>query len=210
MTTLDNNNSITLANYSREFNMQEKLIESASFNPKVKSYWVLNAVVICAITIVGIPVLPIVAIITWLISDRMIKAMSAQLFTRKLVVKRGIFFVVEKSIPLEKITDVALSQGPIMRFFGIHGLSFETAGQSGAGALVSLVGIKDAITFRETILAQKDALSGEPLSAQRGQKTNSNHIGETDLNNAQLQELSQSVKNIEKLLQQLVNEKSLK
>ena len=61
--------------------------------------------------------------------------MSARLLERKLVVKRGILFVVEKSIPLEKITDVALSQGPLMRLFGLYRLSFETAGQSAPGGI---------------------------------------------------------------------------
>ncbi|MEL0614992.1 PH domain-containing protein, partial [Marinomonas arenicola] len=78
---------------------------------------------------------------------KILAAMSAQLLTQKLVVKRGILFKEEKSIPLEKITDVGLSQGPLMRLFGLYRLSFETAGQSGHGALVSLLGVVNSLAF---------------------------------------------------------------
>ncbi len=174
--------------------MSEKVIATATFDPKVKSYWTLVISVICAATLVGLIFTPVIAVIAWLVSDRMLKAMSANLLERKLVVKRGIFFVVEKSIPLEKITDVALSQGPIMRLFGVVRLSFETAGQSAAGALVSLVGINDAAQFREIILAQKDRLSSNKPAS---------NIDE-NIEISDMQSLVKSVHNIEILLTKLV------
>ena len=146
--------------------MEEKCLLQASFNPKVKSYWTLLWVMIFAFTIVGIALTPVVALLVWIISGKMLSAMSAKLLERKLVVKRGILFVVEKSIPLEKITDVSLIQGPVMRLFGLHQLSFETAGQSGTGALVSLLGVNDANDFREAILKQKDNLTALFMAAQ--------------------------------------------
>mmetsp|Transcript_35286 Transcript_35286/g.111517 ORF Transcript_35286/g.111517 Transcript_35286/m.111517 type:complete len:180 (+) Transcript_35286:32-571(+) len=176
--------------------MEEKCLLQASFNPKVKSYWVLSWVFVSALTIVGIAFIPIVAIIVWMISSKMLDAMSARLLKRKLVVKRGIVFVVEKSIPLEKITDVALIQGPIMRLFGLYQLSFETAGQSGTGALVSLVGINEADAFREAILEQKDKLSGDKPT-----------VIEDAPSTGDLAGLTQSVQNIEKMLSVLIDEK---
>jgi putative membrane protein len=182
--------------------MKENTIASATFNPKVKTYWTLSGVLICAFTFVGIVFIPVVAILIWLISGRMLAAMSATLLERKLVVKRGIWFVVEKSIPLEKITDVALSQGPVMRMLGLYRLSFETAGASGQGALVSLIGINDAESFRETILEQKDKQS---------EKTPTVTTAPSALNesapSADLQALTQSVQNIEKMLQKLTADK---
>jgi putative membrane protein len=174
--------------------MKSTIIASASFNPKVKNYWTLTITLVCALTLVGVVFTPIVALIVWVVSDRALKAISANLMERKLVVKRGIFFVVEKSIPLEKITDVALSQGPIMRYFGLHQLSFETAGQSATGALVSLVGINDASQFREMILAQKDKLNGEPQDT-------------ADVTtDSEMQTLIKSVQNIEKMLGNLLQQ----
>lgn len=175
----------------------EKCIRQATFNPKVRQYWTLVWVLVSAITVVGLVLTPFVALIAWIVSSKILKAMSAQLLERKLVVKRGIFFVVEKSIPLEKITDIALSQGPVMRFFGLYQLSFETAGQSAAGALVSLIGINEATDFREAILKQKDNLAGDKLET----------IENTVSPKSELGELTQSVKNIEKLLTELVAQK---
>ena len=113
--------------------MAETVLRSASFSPKVKAYWLINLLIVSGLTIIGIPLLLISVPLMLFISSRMLKAMSAELTERKLVVKRGVFFKVEKSIPLEKITDVAMSQGPLMRAMGLYSLSFETAGQSGQG-----------------------------------------------------------------------------
>jgi len=138
--------------------MSERVIFEATFNPAVKTYWLLSLLLVSSITIVGIPFLIISIPLFFLISGKILAAMSAVLTERKLVVKRGVFNKEEKSIPLEKITDVAMVQGPLMRLFNLYRLSFETAGQSAQGALVSLIGINDADAFRETILSQKDKL----------------------------------------------------
>ena len=82
--------------------MSELALKTASFNPKVKSYWITLGVITCLVCLVGIPLIPIVALIIWIVAGRMLKAMSANLLERKLVVKRGVFFKEEKSIPLEK------------------------------------------------------------------------------------------------------------
>lgn len=142
----------------------DKLIKSASFNPKVKQYWLVFWILLSVVTIAMIPTLPLVIILVLAFSQKVLDAMSADLYERKLVVKKGIFVKTEKSIPLEKITDVGMVQGPLMRMFGICKLDFETAGQSGAGALVSLLGINDAEEFRESILKQKDHINDIPMT----------------------------------------------
>ena len=176
--------------------MSELALKTASFNPKVKSYWITLGVITCLVCLVGIPLIPIVALIIWIVAGRMLKAMSANLLERKLVVKRGVFFKEEKSIPLEKITDVGLSQGPLMRLFG---LSFETAGQSGHGALVSLLGVVNASEFREAILTQKDNLTAEqPAKAKQDESQSQVEL---------IRSLTYSVKNIEQMLVTLLDEK---
>lgn len=178
--------------------MSEALLHTASFNPKVKTYWTLLWCIVSAFTVVGLVLVPIVAVGVWFLSGKTLAAMSARLLERKLVVKRGILFVVEKSIPLEKITDVALSQGPLMRLFGLYRLSFETAGQSAPGALVSLIGVNDSGAFREAILAQKEKLSGDSIELEEP------HQPIDDL-----QSISASVSNIEKMLASLIDNKQL-
>jgi len=178
--------------------MKDNVLLEAEFNPSVKSYWVLLFTLISTATVVGIPLLILTLPLAFFISSRILKAISAKLYDRKLVVKRGVFHKVEKSIPLEKITDVALIQGPLMRMFGLHQLSFETAGQSGAGALVSLLGINDAEGFRETILAQKDAITIAPEES----------TAQTESRDSEIAELTDAVKRIERLLEKLVEQKS--
>ena len=73
----------------------------------------------------------------------------------------------EKTVPLDKITDLAMSHGPSMRFLGLRGLSVETAGQSGPGSLIKLVGIEATEEFRAAVLAQRERVgaSGGASSA---------------------------------------------
>jgi putative membrane protein len=177
--------------------MSERIIISATFNPAVKTYWLISLLLVSTITVVGIPVLIISIPLFFLISSKILAAMSAIVTERKLVVKRGVFNKEEKSIPLEKITDVAMVQGPLMRVFNLYRLSFETAGQSAQGALVSLIGINDADTFRETILAQKDKLlTGNNATPEQ----------KTDENN-DMKVLIASVKRIELLLEKALDSK---
>jgi putative membrane protein len=81
--------------------------------------------------------------------------------------------------------------------FNLYRLSFETAGQSAQGALVSLIGIEDAINFRETILSQKDkAVQGNRYTAEVETNTKDDFAL-----------LLQSTQRIEALLEKLVNSK---
>ena len=177
--------------------MSDRVIFEATFNPAVKTYWLSSLLLVSSITIVGIPFMIISIPLFLLISGKILAAMSAVVTERKLVVKRGVFNKEEKSIPLEKITDVAMAQGPLMRVFNLYRLSFETAGQSAQGALVSLIGINDADAFRETILSQKDKLLTNN-SALPKEKADGNH---------DLKILIESVQRIEQLLEKALEGK---
>ncbi len=173
--------------------MEKLIINSARFDPKVRHYWLCLWLIIGGLTVFGIVLLPIIALVVWKVSAKILEAMSAELFERTLVVKRGIIFRVEKTIPLDKITDVGLTQGPLMRAFGLYRLDFETAGQSGPGALVSMLGIVDAIAFRTSILEQRDRLA-EVQNAKAPEPADQD----------KLTELLASVRNIERILEERV------
>ena len=145
----------------------EKIIRTATFNSKVCTYWLLSGVIIITCTIVGIPLLLFWIPLGLYFTGRYLEKMECILTSKALKVKKGILVRVEKTIPLEKITDMGMIQGPIMRQFGLHTLTVETAGQSGPGSLVSLTGIVDAEAFRETVLNQRDTSSTSP--AERSQ-----------------------------------------
>lgn len=144
------------------------LIE-ATFDPKVKSYWIWPPVLFFTLLVVTIPIAILYGLVASLFTGRYLANLSCTLTERTLDIKKGIWNKTESTIPLEKITDLQLFQGPVMRFFGLHGFKVETAGQSASpsgGALVNLTGIVDTKDFRKSVLDQRDRLaSGHASSA---------------------------------------------
>lgn len=136
-------------------------IRRAEFDPKVRNYWLVSGILVCVLSIVGIPFLLLWIPIGMVLTGRYLKRWECVLTPQALKVKKGIMIRVEKTIPLEKITDLAMIQGPLMRYFGLYKLTVETAGQSAPGALVALTGIVDAKSFREAVLAQRDLIAGQ-------------------------------------------------
>ncbi len=139
--------------------MEENTLLEARFSPKLGLYWLTSGAVLLGVTVVGIPLLLLWFPLGLLVTNRYIANMSAELTTKKLIVRKGILTRTENTVPLDKITDMAMIQGPLMRLFGIHKLTIETAGQSGAGALISLTGVEEVAEFRAAVMAQKSALS---------------------------------------------------
>ncbi len=135
---------------------EERVIWEAEFNRKVRVYWLLSGTLILALTIVGIPLVPIWLAAGLFVTERYLRRMGCTLTDKSLHVRKGYFIRVEKSIPLDKITDVGLVQGPIMRYLDLETLSVETAGQSAQGALVKLIGIQNTRDFRDAVLRQRD------------------------------------------------------
>ncbi|MHC4598310.1 MAG: PH domain-containing protein [Planctomycetota bacterium] len=138
---------------------EENVIRKAEFNPKVCVYWLLSGALILTVTVVGIPLLFLWFAVGFALTKHYLDRMECLLTDKALKVRKGILVRIEKTIPLDKITDMGMVQGPIMRLFDLHTLTVETAGQSGQGALVSLTGIIDAKSFREAVLNQREAVS---------------------------------------------------
>jgi len=136
------------------------ILLDAEFDPRVKSYWVWAPVLLLTVLIVTIPIAILYAIIASIFTGRYLANIHCTLTERTLDIKKGIWNKTESTIPLEKITDLQLFQGPIMRHFGLHGFKVETAGQSSepGGSLVNLVGIVDTKGFRKAVLDQRDRL----------------------------------------------------
>jgi len=157
---------IAYVSYERLWNMiEERHLRRAEFNSKVCIYWLLSVAILLTVTIIGIPLLLLWFPIGLALTKRYLDRMECLLTEKALKVKKGIFVRIEKTIPLEKITDMGMVQGPIMRYFDLHTLTVETAGQSGQGALVSLTGIIDAKLFREAVLDQRESISNSSQSA---------------------------------------------
>ena len=103
----------------------------------------------------------------WLLFGRSVhrrqyEALSAELTERSLNIHRGFLFKIQKNIPLDKITDLAVNEGPILRALGLCSLQVETAG-GGSGSTMgqaSLPGVVDATGFRDLVLEQRDRAAG--------------------------------------------------
>jgi len=138
----------------------DQVLWDAEFNPRVTTYWLLGGALTLTATVVGIVLVPLWFLFGTMITRRYLKSFRCTLTNRSLQVGKGIWVRVEKTIPLDRITDVGLVQGPVMRLFDIEALSVETAGQSSQGSLVQLAGIKDGRKFRDAVLKQRDLVVG--------------------------------------------------
>ena len=140
---------------------EEKVILKARFDPKLKTYWYIQGAILLTAMVITLPVLPF-----WLLglgqiySRRVYEHLQAELTERSLNLRMGYWFKTEKHIPLDKIQDLALKEGPILRKLGLASLAVETAGGSGQGGPdASLSGVVDAVAFRDAVLEQRERVT---------------------------------------------------
>ena len=145
----------------------EKVLLEAQFESAVR-YYVISITVVLALTVVGIPLMILFVPLVYILRSIEYKHIRCTLYERTLRVNRGVLNKTEKTVPLDKITDLGITQGPIMRLCGVEAISIETAGQSGGmgGALVMLVGVRNAKDFRDAVLDQRDRLDERKPSKQ--------------------------------------------
>ncbi len=141
---------------------EPEVVREGAFNPRVKTYWLLSPTIAMALTVVLIPLIPIYLLIALMVVGRQLAALQCTLTERSLIIRKGVLNRVESTIPLEKITDLQMYQGPVMRALGLKGFRVETAGQSaGAGSyLVNVVGLIDADGFRRDVMDQAERVAG--------------------------------------------------
>lgn len=142
-----------------------KTLLDAQFDRSAIAYQRVLVSLVMVITIVGIPFIPFWLLYSLWFGPKYFDGLSARLTTQALELRKGVFTRNESTIPLNRITDLKLHQGPLMRRFGLHGLKVETAGQSGpnAGSEGNLLGVVDAEAFRNAILRQRQiTLGAEP------------------------------------------------
>ncbi len=176
---------------------KDKIIAKAEFSDKLKLYMYLGGHLILLATIVGIPLIPIWFFVGMGWAQRRFNALSCVLTEKSLQVKKGVVFRSEKTIPLEKITDLALVEGPILRWLGLSSLKVETAGSSPqGGANAELTGIIDSKQFRDLVLAQRDHLEDAKTAPITVQAPSLEGASSEKL----LTEIRDSLQKIEKLL----------
>lgn len=90
------------------------------------------------------------------IHARQADALRYHLEGRTLRIEEGVWFLKRKAIPLDRITDLVLYQGPLMRRCGIWGLQVQTSGQGHAYPEARMLGLRDPMGVREAILAARE------------------------------------------------------
>jgi len=139
------------------------LTGKATFNPKISTYILLKVAFFITISVFGIPLLLpwFLGLGQW-ISKRYYESLSCSLSGKHLEFKKGVFFKVEKTIPLENIQDLTFIENPLLKYLDLRILKIETAGHSNPqGSDMKLVGIIDALAFKERVLAQRAFLVGK-------------------------------------------------
>lgn len=133
--------------------------------PQVQRYFYWSAVLM--LTIIGLfmwlvgvvgAVIYAFTLGPWL-SRRQTAVLEYRLHATHLFVHQGVFFVKRKTIPLDRITDIVLSQGPLLRWFGIWRLDIQTAGSGQQHAEAYLYGLVDPEQAKENILKARDTIS---------------------------------------------------
>ena len=140
-------------------NNRTPVMRTAPIKPAAIRYQMWGTAILLVCFVVTIPLIPVILPIAFYFTKRYYERLEVVLTRRDLKVRRGIWNIEEKSVPLEKITDLALNQGPLMRLFDIKGMKVETAGQSSSGALITITGIEDVDDFRDAVLDQRDRIS---------------------------------------------------
>ena len=143
---------------------ESKIVQNAVFSPKIKTYIIVFVAFFLFISIIGIPLLLI-----WFLgfgrymSNRYFDNLHCVLTERQLVFSKGVFFKVEKTIPLENIQDLTFLQNPILNALELKILKIETAGGSNLeGSDMKLIGIIEADTFKKRVLIQREKIIHQP------------------------------------------------
>ncbi len=143
---------------------------------KVLNYQAMLAMLYTAVTVVFIPFIPFVWLfaVLWY-NPRFMAHHSMKLSDREVQIRRGVVFRSETRMTLDRVTDVSVHQGPLMRRYGIYGVTVETAGQTQAEGTANLIGVKDPYGFRDAVLHNAELYKqGESAPAPTGPGTLSN------------------------------------
>lgn len=137
---------------------KETVLASAQFDPRLPGYFMLQAVCVLLMGVLTIPLIPLWLLFGRAVHKKQYESFSCDLTERSLNLRRGFLFKVQKNIPLDKITDLAVNEGPVLRYLGLCSLKIETAG-GGQGSTMGqalLPGVVDAVAFRDRVLNQRD------------------------------------------------------
>ena len=172
----------------------EPVIMRAEFHPMVRWYLLLFVLFFLFTSVVGWLAIPfwVLGVGQWW-SARYYRRLECELRERSLFFRRGVIIRSDTTIPLDRITDLTVKEGPLLRAMGLSRIRVETpgtSGQSGAGG-ITLIGIVGMPAFRDRVLAQRRHVRELDSAAAEGRTDPSRT---TEL----LEEIRDSLRRIEK------------
>ena len=146
----------------------------ARFSPKLKLYLFISGATILCATVIGILLIPLWLVFGGWWVERHHASLKCRLTDRSVIIGKGVFFRQELTIPLDKIQDISIREGPLLNALGLLSLRIETAGQRNTTTGKSeadLLGLIDARQIRDQILDKRDRQSNgsqqnEPLASE--------------------------------------------
>jgi len=148
-------------------NASDGVLLEAQFDQRISGYGRMVVSLILLVTVVGILLIPFWLLFSLWYYPEYLRRLSARLTSHTLEVQKGVFFRSEATIPLNRITDLRLHDGPIMRYYKLRGMRVETAGMSGdSGSEGDLVGVVNAPEFRDAVLSQRQKVLGAEDTAE--------------------------------------------
>lgn len=130
--------------------------------------WMFIDSIFTVFIIIGLAALAVCVIFACIWAPLYYKSVVYHLNDTEMTWKRGVFFRKTGIVPYNRITNVDIVQGPVMRIFGISHLKIETAGggASKSSAEIQLEGIRDPEPLRQLIM---DFVRGQkPAAAATG------------------------------------------
>ena len=147
----------------------------AQFDLEIIAYLRLYVSGILLITVVGIPLIPFWLIVSAWYGREFMRRQSARLTTQALEIRKGVFFRSESTIPLNRITDLRMHDGPLMRHYNVRGMKVETAdsrelreARETCLACVAAAGFRDAVLRQRQKALDAEQSTDSPASAGRG------------------------------------------
>ena len=143
-------------------------IMAVEFDRKIIVYWWIMANLGLLVTFVGIIAMVVWIPFGWIVHKKQYEHMSGALTDRSINMRMGWLFKKQQNIPLDKLTDVSIHEGPILNAFGVVRMQFETAG----AAPFILTGVKNSDQFRDLVLQQRDSLVSNPQQSATSDDSN--------------------------------------
>lgn len=159
--------------------------------------WMFIDPVFGFLLLIGVVVLAVCLVFTCVWAPLYYQSVVYHLNDTEMTWKRGVFFRKTGIVPYNRITNVDIVQGPLMRLFGIYHLKIETAGGGASKSYseIQIEGVTDPEPLRQMIM---DFVRGQkPAAAATGTEYKVSAPA-----NADMQALLEEVAAIRRLLEE--------